>query len=297
MIVSGTTSQSLSAALATEMGRELAPLDVERFPDGELLVGVPHLDADEVVIVAATTSAAAHIELLQLQDAVREAGADHIETVIPYMGYARQDKPMAPDRSLEASPSGYPVSARAVARALSSSTDRVLVVTPHEPGVIDHFDVPAQVIDGAAELAMGLPEALHDPLFVSPDEGARDKAAAVKERYGVGDVDHFVKTRIDPETVSQEPNETDPSGRDVVIVDDIIATGGTAAGAVELLHERSANQVFVACVHAVLAETARTKLARAGVADIIATDTVEGPASRVSVAGAIANHLETNGKG
>lgn len=291
MIVPGTAAQSLAAALATETDRELAAVDVERFPDGEFLAGVPDLSGDEATIVAATTSAAAHLELLQLQDAVREAGVDRVETVLSYMGYARQDKPMAPRKGLEESPPGYPVSARAMARAISTGTDRALVVTPHATDVLDFFDVPATAVDGETVLASGLPEDLEAPLFIAPDEGARELATAVRDRYGSGSVDHFVKTRIDPETVRQEPTEADPAGRDVVIVDDIIATGGTASGAVRMLREDGAERVLVTCVHAILAETARTTLARAGVDDIIATDTVECPASRVSVAPAIADAM------
>ena len=292
MIVPTSVSQSLAAAVASESGRELAPATLDRFPDGELLAGVPGFEADRAVIVAATTSPEAHLELLQLQDAVREAGATNVTTVIAYLGYARQDKPMAPSTSLEASPPGYPISVRAMARAISTGTDRVLVVTPHESAVLDFFDVPATEVDATSDLASGLPKDLTDPLFVAPDEGALAMATSIRDAYGTGDVDHFTKQRIDPETVVLEPSETNPSERNVVIVDDIISTGGTASEAVRLLDERGAHRVYVTCVHAVLAGNARTKLARAGVTDIIATDTVEGPSSRVTVAPSVVAALE-----
>ena len=291
MIIAGRTSQSLAASLASETGRELAAVAYERFPDGEFVVGVPGLAADDVIIVGATTTPRAHLELLQLQDAAREAGVDRITTVLPYMGYARQDKPMAPG-SASGTQSGYPISARAMAKAISTGTDRVIVVTPHEQSVLDFFSVPSRAVDGTTALAGGLPASLHDPLFVSPDAGARDIATSMRDAYGRGTIDHFEKTRQDAETVSIEPSDADPANRDVVLIDDIVATGGTASEAVRLLTEKHAARVIVTCVHAVLAERARTRLARAGVDRIIATDTIEVPETSVSVAPTIAEHLD-----
>ncbi|MFB6304202.1 MAG: ribose-phosphate diphosphokinase [Haloferacaceae archaeon] len=282
MIVPGSTSQSLAAALAARRDEPLADVSYDRHPDGELLAAVPGFDADRAVVVVATTTAEAHVELLQLQDAVREAGATDVTTVLPYMGYARQDAAFEP---------GQPVSARAVARAVSAGTDRVAVVTPHEPAVADFFDVPCTVVDAAPRLAAPLPDDLADPLFLAPDAGAVDLAATVRDAYGRGGADHFEKTRHSGTEVTVEPSDAPVAGRDVVLVDDIVATGSTMSEAVAALGA-DADRAFVACVHPVLARDARTKLARAGVAAIHATDTVERPASTVSAAPAVADALE-----
>jgi len=282
MIVSGSTSQSFAAALADAAGRDLATVEFERFADGELKAAVPGFDAETAVVVAATVSSDAHMECLQLQDAVREAGASEVTTVLPYMGYARQD---------EAFLEGEPVSARAVARAISTGTDRVLTVNPHEPAVCDFFDVPAEAVDAAARLADPLPD-LSDPLFLSPDEGAVGLAETVWGAYGRGDADYFVKDRdYDTGDVTVEPSDAVVADRDVVLVDDIVATGSTMSEAVAVLHDRGADRVFVTCVHPVFAASARTRLARAGVATIYGTDTVERPESRVSAAPAVADRL------
>ncbi|WP_424016834.1 ribose-phosphate diphosphokinase [Halorientalis pallida] len=282
MIVSGSSSQSLSAALAAATDADLAPVSFERFPDGELMAQVPYFDADEAVIVASTDSSDAHVELLQLQDAVREAGADHVTTVIPYMGYARQDAAFEP---------GQPVSARAMAKALSPGTDRVLTVNPHEPSITDHFDVPAETVDAAAQLADPLPADLTEPVFLSPDEGAVDIAETVQTAYGRGRVDYFEKTRLSGSEVEIEPRDADVDGRDVVLTDDIVATGSTMAESVAALDDMGAARVYVTCVHPMLAADATTKLARAGVEAIYGTDTLERAASTVSVAPAIADAL------
>ncbi|WP_276299356.1 ribose-phosphate diphosphokinase [Halorussus lipolyticus] len=285
MIISGSASQALSAELAAQLDEPLASVEYERFPDGELLAAAPGFaeeDADRAIVVASTVSSDAHVELLQLQDAAREWGADEIVTVLPYMGYARQDA---------AFEEGHPISARAVARAISSGTDRVLTVNPHENAVCDFFDVPAEPIDAAGRLADPLPEGLENPVFLSPDEGALDIAGTVRDAYGRGDTDYFEKVRHSGTEVELTPSDTDVAGRDVVVTDDIIATGSTMSGAVEILTDKGASRVFVTCVHPMLAADAYTKLSKAGVESICGTDTIERPVSDVSVAPAIAEKI------
>jgi ribose-phosphate pyrophosphokinase len=280
MIVSGSTTQTLAVSLAAETGIDLAAVGFERFPDGERKVQVGDV-GDRAVVVASTVSDEAHVELLQLQDAVREVGAEEVTTVLPYMGYARQD------RAFEA---GDPVSARAVARAISTGTDRVLTVNPHEEAVCDFFDVPARAVDAAGVLADPLGD-LADPLFLAPDDGAIDIAETVRDAYGRGDVDHFEKTRHSGTEVDIEPSDAAVGNRDVVLVDDIIATGTTMSESVAVLNDRGASSVAVTCVHPLLARDARLKLARAGVDAVYGTDTIERPVSEVSVAPVLAEHL------
>ncbi|MFD1526846.1 ribose-phosphate diphosphokinase, partial [Halolamina salina] len=218
----------------------------------------------------------AHLELLQLQDAAREAGATEVTTVVPYMGYGRQDEAFTP---------GQPVSARAVARAISTGTDRVLLVSPHEPDVADCFDVPCETVEAAPRLAEPLPDDLADPVFVAPDEGAIAIAERARDAYGAGDADYFEKERdYDTGEVDISPGNADVAGRDVVLVDDIVATGSTMSEAIDALHGREVGRAFVVCVHPLLVGNARTKLERAGLAGIWGTDTVERDVSAVSVA-------------
>jgi ribose-phosphate pyrophosphokinase len=287
VILPGSTSQSLAAALAAETGRELVPVEYDRFPDGELLASASSLPPDPgaAVVVVATTTSDAHVECLQLQDLAREAGADRVTTVVPYMGYARQD---------EAFRAGQPVSARAVARALSPATDRVVLVNPHEPAVADFFDVPCAVVDATPSLARAVPGDLESPLFLSPDEGAVALAETLRDAYGRGETDYFRKHRDrDTGDVSVEPSDADVAGRDVVLVDDIVATGSTMSESVSVLRERGVGRVLAACVHPMLVGSARTRLARAGVERVVGTDTVEREVSDVSAAPVVAEALST----
>jgi ribose-phosphate pyrophosphokinase len=282
-IVPASTSQALAASLADEGVGSLTVPTYDRFADGETLAAVPEFDDDEAIIVASTATNDAHIELLQLQDAVREAGAEDVTTVIPYLGYARQDKAFT---------HGQPISVRAMAKAISTGTDRVFMVEPHEPAVAEFFTVPTESIDAASLLAAPLSE-LENPLFVAPDEGAIELATTTRDAYGSGDVDYFEKDR-DYETgeIELTPSDAPVAGRDVVVVDDIIATGGTMSGAIEVLNSRDAGRVYAVCVHPVLAEAALTKLSAAGVERVIGTDSLERAVSDVSVATAIAARLD-----
>ncbi|WP_435067892.1 ribose-phosphate diphosphokinase [Haloplanus sp. C73] len=284
MIIPGSASQALGAALAAETGRDLAAVSYDRFPDGEGMasVDIDDVSGDRAVVVASTQSDADYVELLQLQDAVREAGVDHVTTVLPYMGYGRQERAFEP---------GQPVSARAMARAVSTGTDRVVLVNPHEESVTEFFDVPCSVVDAAPTLADPLPSDLTDPLFLSPDAGAIALAESVRDAYGGGDVDYFEKVRHSGTDVDITPSDADVAGRAVVVVDDIVATGSTMSESIGVLTDRDAADVFVACVHPLFARSARTKLERAGVTDIYATDTIERDITAVSVAPVVADAL------
>lgn len=295
MILPGSHSQALAARLAEATGRPLARATYERFPDGELCTAVPELagadgesgraaiGGDEAIVVASTVSSDAHLELLQLQDAAREAGAETVTTVIPYMGYARQDEAFKP---------GQPVSARAVARAISSGTDRVVLVTPHEPDLGDFFDVPTTTVDAAPALADPLPADLEDPVFIAPDEGAIDIAETARAAYGAGEADYFEKERdYDTGEVEISTGNTTVADRDVVLVDDIVATGSTMSEAIGALHGRGVGRAFVVCVHPLLVGNARTKLETAGLDGIWGTDTLERDVSATSVADLVADEL------
>lgn len=297
MILSGSTSQALALTLGEILDEPVVPLDYDRFPDGELLVqvdrGAPLPDGvrlerdhfaidDRVIVVASTPTPAAHIELLQLQDLAAEGGATSITTVIPYLGYARQEVAHDP---------GQPASARSIYRAIGTGTDRVITVDPHEAIVCDYFDVPCTSVSAVGTLAGALSISSDQPLFLAPDEGARPLAANLRDAYGRGEVDHFVKHRTSGETVEISPSEVDVSDCEVVIVDDIIATGSTIATATSLLVEGNVRTVRVACVHALLVGGAYTRLRRAGVEDLVATDTIERAVSSVSAAPAVAEEL------
>ena len=277
-IISTERSQVLAARISEKLGVPLVETKFARFPDGEMHLRCGELD-DETLIVSSVVN---NDMLVQTLLAIDAADRSRKTLVAPYLGYSRQDRLFAP---------GEPISARAVARALSNGIERAFVVNIHDPGVLDYFGVPADDITIAPAIG-GYVGDLHlkDPLILAPDEGAAGFAAGVAA-VGGWDCDHLEKTRLSGEDVRIAPKTIDAGGREVVIVDDIISTGGTLATAACMLREQGAASIHAACVHGVLASGAYTRLRAAGISSVVSSDTYENASSFISAANAIATAI------
>ena len=270
-VVSTEYSQILAARVAWESGSELVDVRFSRFPDGEQYLRTGPV-GDEVLIIGSVTDSNSLIQLLLLIDACEDARST---LLIPYMGYARQDKQFRP---------GEPLSARAIARALSRGVNDVMTINIHDRDSLRFFSVPARNLSIAAEIGdylSGL--SLNDPLILAPDDGAEYFAMEVALTNG-WDTDHLEKTRLSAEEVRMEPAGISAEGRDVVIVDDIISTGGTLAMATGMLYEKGASCVYAACVHGVFASGAYGRLRASGIREVFASDTIEQGCSVFSAA-------------
>ncbi len=285
MIIGGPASQLLAGRVAAISGDELALCDYKAFPDGEAYTQViSNLGEDEdVVIIQSTPTDRDIIHLLQLLDVCRDR---EISLVIPYYGYARQDKIFKP---------GEPMAARAVATALNPFLEkrgRICLINIHAGTILSHFRCPSMNLDATPILADKVKSlCLNDPVVISPDKGAMAMAATAAACLGT-QCDYLEKTRHSGTEVSMAPKDLDVSGRDVVIFDDMIATGGTMATAITMLKKQGAGRVYLAAVHPVLTGTAVLKLCRSGVEAVLATDTLDRAVSAVSVAPLIADALK-----
>jgi len=249
-----------------------------QFPDGELYLQAGELD-DQTIIVGSVTDSNALVQLLLLIDACDESKNT---LIVPYMGYARQDQRFNP---------GEPVSARAVAVALSNGIERAFVVNIHQPDVVQYFRVPATNLSIAPAIGRHIQNSgFENPLVLGPDEGAINFASSVAA-VGGWDFDYLEKTRLSGEVVRMEPKNLDADSRTVVIVDDIISTGGTLATAAGMLYRQGATAVHAICVHGVLTGGAYTRLRSAGIRTLTSGDTYESACSRISAADTIAHAL------
>ena len=276
-------SQVLAGRIADALQAEIAGVKFSKFPDGELYLRAESLSND-MVVVGSIVDSDSLIQLLLLIDACESST---ISLVLPYMGYARQDKRFH---------DGEPISARAVARAVSQDVNRVITVNIHDPSVLTSFSVPAVNVSVAECIGEYIKDSgLSDPLVLAPDDGAAVFAQAVA-KTGDWDCDHLDKTRISGEEVQIAPRKLCAENRSIVIVDDIISTGGTIASAASMLMHQGAREIFAACVHGVLSGGGYARLKSAGIREIVCSDTIERGCSRYSAAGPIAEVLADDGK-
>ena len=282
MIIGGPASQLLAGRVAAILKEELALCDYRVFPDGEAYSQIVSDLSERVTIIQSTSNDRDLVYLIQLLDVCRDK---EISLVIPYYGYARQDKIFKP---------GEPMTARAVASCLSpflGGKSRVFTVNIHAATVLDHFKCAAKNLDATPLLSNALKGMdLLKPVVISPDKGAVAMARTAAEGLEA-DFDYLLKTRLSGTEVSMAPKEIDVKGRDVVITDDMIATGGTMATAISMLKAQGARRVFLATVHPVLTGNALIKLFRSGVEAVLATDTLEKGVSTISAAPLIADAL------
>lgn len=279
-IIGGPASQLLAGRVAEAMESNLLVSEFKRFPDGELYTRIlDDFAGDNVTIIQSIVNDSDFVALLQLLDACSEAA--RINVVIPYMGYARQDKRFK---------KGEPISARAIARAIKA--DNVFTVNIHDESILDYFDAKAVNLDATPMIGKYIKNMeLKNPLVIAPDDGAIGLARNAASDLGI-DYDFLEKTRLSGESVTIQPKNIAVEGRDVIIIDDIISTGGTMAETIALLKNRGAHGVFAACVHPVFSNNAVLKLFKAGVRRIIATDTIDKGVSVVSVASVIAEAIK-----
>jgi ribose-phosphate pyrophosphokinase len=278
---------SASTALAERVSRELGNVPfgipfVKRFPDGELYLRVGgRLEEEDVVLVQSTRTDQDLLELSLLEDAIREAGARRLFVVIPYFGYARQDRPFFP---------GEPVSARVLAHLAENLADAVVTVDVHSPHTLAAFQKPVFEASGVPAIARLLRERSVD-LLVSPDKGGVER---VKRMAQLLNLPWFSldKKRIDSERVelSLPAEKPEIEGRNVVILDDVISTGGTIVEAARLLARQRAGSIAAACVHGLFLRDAFERIKAVSNA-LYSTDTLDNPAEKVSVAPDIAQIL------
>ncbi|MCE8424944.1 MAG: ribose-phosphate diphosphokinase [Candidatus Methanoperedens sp.] len=278
-IIGGPASQLLSGRVAEEIKVELLVSEIKKFPDGELYTRVLDEISGSITIIQSTVTDSDFIALLQLIDA--SCDASHITVVIPYMGYARQDKKFK---------EGEPISARAIAGAVKADT--VYTINIHNESILDYFDAKAVNLDATPVIGKYIKNmGLVNPIIIAPDDGAIRLAMNASNDLGL-DYDFLDKTRLSGETVTIRPKNVAVKGRDVIIIDDIISTGGTMAETISLLRKQGAHEVYTACVHPVFSSNAMLRLYKAGVKGIIATDTIEKGVSMVSAAPVIATAIK-----
>lgn len=287
IIVPGPASLTLGRTVAELLKSRIVPVVFKSFPDGESYIRLDGKVKDEEVVIIQTTGPPQDLNLITLLlmvDASKDLGAKKVMVVVPYLAYTRQDKCFLP---------GEAISVNTLIKCIETvETDRFITINVHEETVLKKFRIPAKNLSAIPLLAKhfknnGLPGAFS----VAPDFGAIGlaKEAAAVLGGGCG----WLRKKRDRFTgeICLEEKRFDVEGRDVIVFDDIISTGGTIATAVKLLKTQGARRVYASCVHPLLVDGAQQKIMKAGAEEIVGTNCVPSTINVVSVAPLIADAL------
>ncbi|MHC4203865.1 MAG: ribose-phosphate diphosphokinase [Planctomycetota bacterium] len=268
-IFSGSSNPALASDVCKYLEITLGGAKIERFPDGEKAVRVEDdvRGRDCFVVQSTCDPVDEHlVELLIFLDCLRRASASRVTAVIPYFGYARQDRK---------DEGRVPITAKLVANMITTAgANRVLAIDLHAHQLQGFFDIPVDHLAGELVLSKYFRDLKIDNLtVVSPDVGNMKTASRYAASLG-GDLAIVHKKRLSGSKVEAEEIIGEVSGRNVLMCDDIIATAGTICGAAGLVKERGAEKVYIGATHGVFAPQALDRLEKAPIDRVVVTDTI-----------------------
>lgn len=271
MVFSGNANVALSEGIVRKLNMRLGLATVGRFSDGEIAVEIEeNVRSREVFVIQPTCSPINEnlMELLVMIDALRRSSARLITAVIPYYGYARQDRRTRSAR--------VPISAKLVAKMIcAAGADRVLTVDLHADQIQGFFDVPVDNVY-ASPILLGDVWRQQYPrvMVVSPDVGGVVRARALAKRLDDADLAIIDKRRPRPNEAKVMNIIGDVSGRTCILVDDLVDTAGTLCRAADALKQHGAIKVVAYCTHAVLSGPAVSNIAESSLDELVVTDTI-----------------------
>ncbi|MDH5443052.1 MAG: ribose-phosphate diphosphokinase [Candidatus Hadarchaeaceae archaeon] len=287
IIIAGSASPKLAARVAKQLKCPILNPEIKRFPDGELYVRLDtKLNEKNVAIVQSASQPQNDnlIELFLLLDAAKDLGARHVTAAVPYLILPQRDKLFKPGES-----TGTHTICKLIEHA---GADDFLTVDMQNDGVIQNFSIPTYNLTAMPLLGQYLTKLkLQDPVILGIDQGSlehvRNVAAELNANY-----DYLVKRKVSQKKITTQPKHLEVAKRDVVLVDDIISTGGNIIEATRILRRQRVRKIYVACTHPAVSEDTLQKILKAGVHSVIATDTIEHRTSLVSVAPIIAGAIQ-----
>ncbi len=268
-LFAGRANLPLASKISDYLGVGLGAVKINAFPDGELMVKLEEdVRGRDIFIIQPTCEPVNEtlVELLVFIDCARRASAERITAVIPYFGYARQDRK---------DEGRTPITAKLVANLIATAgADRVLTMDLHAAQIQGFFDIPVDNLLAEPVLSRYFVQrGLENLVLVSPDVGNTKRARVYAERLG-GELAIINKRRVSGEEVAVGRIIGDVRGKTVLMMDDMISTAGTVCGAAVLCREEGATQVFVGATHGVLCGPAIERLGEAPIDEIIVTDTI-----------------------
>lgn len=292
LLLSGSANRPLAEEIAQQLGGQLCKVTLKRFADGEIFVRIDeNVRGRDVYVINSTNPPAENmLELLLLMDAARRASAARITAVMPYFGYARQDRKDQPRVA---------ISAKLMANMVSvAGADRVLAIDFHQHQLQGFFDLPVDHLYAAPVFVQHYRQMnLQDVVVVAPDVGSAKMARGFAKRLN-GTLAIIDKRRTGPNVAEVVNVVGEVAGKNCILADDMIDTGGTMAEAVHALKRLGANDVYICATHALLSGPAVERLSAAPVTEVAVTNTIAIPPERhfpqlkvLSIAGLLAKAI------
>lgn len=271
LLLSGNAHPALAQAIAKALDTELCEAEIDTFNDTETRVKIKaDVRGEDVFVIQPTCEPVNHnlVELLVIIDALRRASAERITAVIPYFGYARQDRKDQPR---------VPITAKLVANLLTKAgANRILTLDLHAHQIQGFFDIPLDHLYGMRIFVPELRDTFDNPIIVAPDVGAAKMAQGYSSKLGTG-MAIIEKRRIDEETTQANHVIGDVNGYDAIIVDDIVATAGSIAEAATTLKKAGAKSVSAIITHGVLSGPAIERIKASEIDTLYISDSIPLP--------------------
>ena len=286
-VISGKTSEDLARKLSKKIKANLVKSEIKVFPDGENKITLIGKISKKKSVVVQSMYPPVDTNLVQALSLITKAkeNSSEVIAVIPYMGYARQDREFLP---------GEIVTMKVLGKLFKSAgASKIIVVDIHSSIGLKYFSIKTKNVTAIPDLVGFFKKlSLKNPLIVSPDQGGKERAKEFAKEFN-SDYISLEKTR-DRKTGKvkiKTKNLEEVKNRDLILVDDIISTGGSIIKATQFLKKQKCKRIYVACTHALLMNDAEKKIKKAGVTSIISTNTIPGKTSKVDISKTIAKAI------
>ncbi len=286
-VIAGSASKDLGKRIARRLKAPYVEAQTRVFPDGESKITFGRIPKNSIVLVVQSTYPPVDTNLLQTLSIISQArkASSRIYAIIPYMGYARQDKQFL---------SGEVVTMSIVAKMFKAAgAKKIIVVDIHSKTALNHFKIPKESVSAIPELAKYFKKLkLKNALVVSPDMGGSLRAKKFASLLNTDFITLKKSRNRKTGKVRIQSSKVDVRGKDLIVVDDIISTGGSVIKATQFLKRQKCKRVFVACTHGLFIGDAERKIKKAGAVQIISTNTIPRSTSKVDVSEVIVGSVQ-----
>ncbi len=285
-VIGGKASEDLARRLSRKIKANLVKSEVRIFADGESKITLSGELSKRKTIVVQSIYPPVDTNLVQVLSLISRAKekSSEVIVVIPYMGYARQDREFLP---------GEIVTMKVLGKLFKGAgASKIIAVDIHSMVGLKHFTIKTKNVTAIPDLVKYFKKlSLKNPLVVSPDQGGKDRAKEFAKEFGTEYIALEKKRDRKTGKIQIKTKNIDVVNRDLILVDDMISTGGSIVKATQFLKKQKCKRVYVACTHALLMNDAEKKIRRAGVTKIVSANTIPGKTSIVDVSSTIAKAI------